>query len=79
MLLLSLAIEERVCFLWNMNDIEDEIHMLCTCTLYQHLRIEMYNNIIHKNVNFHQLNDDQKCIYPVSTEWKEVSTFLDKA
>ncbi len=32
--------------------------MLCTCTLYQHIRIAMYNNIIHKNVNFHQLNDE---------------------
>ncbi len=62
-----------------MNDIEDEMHMFCTCTLYQHIRNEMYNNVIHKNVNFHQLNDEQKFIYLVSTERKEVSTFLDKA
>ncbi len=61
-----------------MNHIEDEMHMLCTCTLYQHIRINMYN-VIHKNVNFHQLNYEQKCIYIVSIEWKEVSTFLDKA
>ncbi len=60
-------------------DIEDEMHMLCTCTLYHHIIIEMYNNVIHKNVKFHQLNDEQKCIYLVSTEWKEVSTFLDKS
>ncbi len=67
-----------MCVLYNMNDIEDEMHMLCTCTLYQHIRFEMYNNLIQKNVNFHQLNDEQKIIYLVSTKWKEVSTFLDK-
>ncbi len=44
----SIPVEERVCVLFNMNDIEDEMHMLCTCTLYQHIRIEMYNNVIHK-------------------------------
>ncbi len=44
-----------------------------------YLRIEMYNNVIHKNVNFHQLNDEENNIYLVSTEWKEVSTFLDKS
>ncbi len=74
-----IPVEERVCVLCNINNIEDEMHMLCTYTLYQHIRIEMYKNVIHKNVNFHQLNDEQKLIYLVSTEWKEVSTFLDKA
>ncbi len=63
----------------NINDIEDEMHMLCTCTLYQHIRNDMYNNGIHKFFNFHQLNDEQIYIYLVCTEWKEVSTFLDKA
>ncbi len=42
-------------------------------------RIEMYNNVFHKNVNFHHLNAEQKIIYLVSTEWKELSIFLDKA
>ncbi len=51
----SIPVEERVCVLCNINVIEDEMHMLCTCTLYQHIRIEMYNNIIHKHVNFHQM------------------------
>ena len=45
----SIPVKERVCVLCNMNAIEDEMHMLCTCTLYQPIRIEMYNNIIHKN------------------------------
>ncbi len=49
----SIHVEETVCVLCIMNDIEDEMHMLCTCTLYQHIRIEMYNNVIYKNVNFH--------------------------
>ncbi len=62
------TLEERLYVLCNMNDIEDEIHMRCTCTLYQHIRIEMYNNVIHKYVNFHQLNNEQKCIYLVTTE-----------
>ncbi len=45
----SIPVEE--CVLCNMNDIEDEMHMLCTCTLYQHTKIEMYN-IIHKILIF---------------------------
>ncbi len=28
----SIPVEEKVCVLCNINDIEDEIHMLCTCT-----------------------------------------------
>ncbi len=39
----------------------------------------MYNNKIHKIFNFHRLNAEQKLICLLSTEWKEVSTFLDKA
>ncbi len=46
-----------------MNDIEDEMDMLCICTLYPHIRNEKYKNVIHKNVNFHQLNDEQNFIY----------------
>ena len=42
-----------------MNDIEQEMHMLCTGTLYQHIRVEMFNNIIHKNSNFHHQNAEQ--------------------
>ncbi len=64
----SIHIEERVCVLCNMNDIEDEIHILYTCTLYEHIRIDMYNNVINKNVNFHQQNDEQNFIYLVTTE-----------
>ncbi len=74
-----ISVEERVCVLCNINDIQDEMYMLCTCILHQHIRFEMYNNVVHKNVNFHQLNDEQKIIYLVSTEWKEVTSFLDKA
>ncbi len=48
----SIPLEERVCVLCNINVIEDEMHMLCTCTLYQHLRIEMYTNINHKMLTF---------------------------
>ncbi len=66
----SIPAEERVCVLCNMNDIEDKMHVLCTYTLYQHIRIEMYNNVIHNIFNFHQLNDEQKCIYLVSIEKK---------
>ncbi len=44
----------------NINDIEDEMHMLCTCTLYQHIQNEMYNNVIHKTVNVHHLNAAEK-------------------
>ncbi len=47
---LHLAIEvylyKKECVLFNMNNIEDEMHMLCTYTLYQHIWIEMYNKVI---------------------------------
>ncbi len=44
----SIPVGERVHILCNMNDIEDEMHMLCTCTLYHHIWTVMYNNIPHK-------------------------------
>jgi hypothetical protein len=42
-------VEERICEICNVNQIEDEIYLLCQCNAYTQLRNEMYsdvNNII---------------------------------
>ncbi len=40
----SIPVDERVYVLCNINVIEDEMHMLCACTLYQHIIVEINQN-----------------------------------
>ena len=70
---------ERVCKICNTDNVEDEMHMLNTCCVYNNIRSEMYNRVRQKFSNFINLDDDQKFQYLIKNEWREVSNFIDKA
>jgi len=50
-------IEERICDLCELNEIEDESHFLFKCTLYNDLRKIWMENILRINENFVQLDE----------------------
>ena len=73
------SIENRVCKVCTSNVVEDEKHLLCYCELYRDIRHTMYSNITLRNIDFPNLNGDEKFIYLMNNEWKEVANFLDEA
>ncbi len=38
----GIPIEEHVCELCGDNKVEDEINFLCTCTVYDNIRVKLY-------------------------------------
>ena len=48
-------LDERLCTLCKLNNVEDEIHILCTCTAYSHIRSKyfpVFKQNIKNFVNF---------------------------
>ena len=55
--------EERICRLCELNQVEDEFHFLCNCTLYKELRKTLYDKAEQDNAEFAQLSDMSKFIF----------------
>ena len=45
----NLAIADRLCVLCNLKAVEDELHFLCVCSLYNVIRRDMFENLLHLN------------------------------
>ena len=46
---INLAIADRRCALCNLQSADDELHFLCVCSLYNDIRRDMYENLLHLN------------------------------
>ena len=54
------ALDERLCTLCELNEIEDESHFLFQCSLYDELRNEWVSHIVNKTANFLELDKINK-------------------
>lgn len=59
--------EQRVCPICK-NGVENEIHVLFYCPLYEHIRIDMVNKANNMNSNFKDVTDQDKLNYVLSSE-----------
>ena len=76
----NLAIADRLCVLCNLQAVEDELHFLCVCSLYNDIRRDMFENLLHLNFdNFNILSLHDKLYHLLKFEWKGISCYLDKA
>ena len=41
---INLAIADRLCVLCNLQAVEDDLHFLCVCSLYNDIRRDMFEN-----------------------------------
>jgi hypothetical protein len=73
-----LLLEERVCP-YCKDKIEDEVHFLCECGLYDVHRRELYNAISEKYTKFCELSTKDKFIHVMKNCQKIVAKFLVKA
>ena len=71
------SLEERVCLLCGNGDIENEIHFVCSCSIYNNLRRELYSKLT--NDGFVTLSDEEKCIFLVQNHWKDLSLYIEYA
>jgi hypothetical protein len=72
-------LDARICNLCNLNEIENEMHFLCSCPLYQISRNIMYNKAINNYPDFVNKTNEDKLVYLLECEWKGVADFLKTA
>ena len=56
----SVTIDNRICKLFNLNLVEDEKHILFTCTLYNDIRINWKNKLTWYIPEFETLSEKEK-------------------
>ena len=70
-------LEERICKLCDLGNIEDEAHFLLECTLYSTNRQNFFNRVNQRNPSFEQKNSQEKISILMSPEFiVETSKFL---
>ena len=69
--------ENRKCFICK-DDIEDEMHFITKCPLYSSEREELYKSLKINSKTFESLSRDQKFIFILTNEDKNVMTELAK-
>ena len=70
---------ERKCKICKSNLVEDEIHFVCVCPLYQDLRTQLYDVIKTSNDDFIHLTITDKFIYILTNHQLDVSSYIVKA
>ena len=74
----NLQLDERICPICNIA-VEDEIHFLCQCPLYNHLRCSLFKSASNEDHNFHSMDLFEKFVYLMSNQQKSVMKYLSKA
>ena len=67
---------ERICRICKSGDIENELHFLCICPLYQNVRNDLYAKMIDYNPEFINLSTVEKFVYMLTQHQLEVSSYI---
>ncbi len=71
-------LDDRICQLFDTQEVEDEIHFACKCNLYNDVRKTMYRTVEHKHTDFYMYDNKDKFIFLVQHEWKILGNYLDE-
>ena len=74
----NLALEDILCEVYNLNEIEDELHFICKCELYYEIRNEFYDSKLSFNPNFPGLSFQDNFTY-LMNNWKPVDLYFNAA
>ena len=72
----NVPLDERLCSLCNANAVEDELHFLCSCSLYNDERKALFTRAPLKTNDFSILDDLDKFVFMMSNMQKEVMSFI---
>ena len=70
--------EQRLCRFCNMQSVEDEKHFLLHCGLYNNIRENVFQDILHTDI-FINLNSDEKLTYLLQTYPRKIAKYLVQA
>ena len=76
---IGLNANERICTLGTSNEIEDEMHLLLKCSLYDNLRQTLVAKVVETNDTFLRLSDIWKFVYIVEKHHVYVDKFIVNA
>ena len=72
-------VNERVCEICTLLEIEDEEHFVCVCPAYDQFRQILFNTAREINNQFDTLTTRDKCIYVMDDVWRRVAKFVKDA
>ena len=72
----GMELQNRVCEICGNGDVEDEMHFLLKCAVYDDLRLDVFEKCQTKNDMFLQLNDTEKLLEIVNRNERVLSEFL---
>ena len=75
----KLKIEKRICDHCNTGMVEDEIHFVCCCSLYETNTEKLYTLVKAHNNKFDQLLPQDKLIYLFKKSCEKLFIFLNQA
>ena len=70
---------ERLCTLCKENYVEDEIHFVCVCKIYDLHRKKLYDYIKEQHEMFKHLSDENKFIILLKYESRKLAEYLFEA
>ena len=76
---LELNANERICTLCTSDEIEDELHLLLKCSLYDDLRQTVRAKVVKTNDTFLHLSDIRKFVYMIEKHYVYVAKFIVNA
>ena len=68
--------QERICEMCTLNEPENKIHFLCSCTLYISFRKPLFDKAINFNVDFQSFSNTNKFIWLITNNWRDVVNLL---
>ena len=74
----NMQLNERICPICS-SAVEDEIHFLCQCPLYNHLRNPLFNSARAEEPTFSHMDVLDKFVYLMSNHQRNVMKYLAKA
>ena len=66
--------DQRLCFVCGY--IEDELHFLITCKLYENERLDLFNKIININPSFNDLSPKEKFVFMMTCDIPSILTWV---
>ena len=75
----GLSVEDRICQVCNENAMEDELHFLFHCQIYNDIRIPFINKIENRESGFNAMPDLEKLKLVLRYEERECAKFIVSA
>ena len=75
----NLALNDRHCYMCPGQEVEDELHFICTCPLYDDLRNNLFTIALQKSPIFIRMDNVQKLVFLFQNVGRELSRFLVQA